>query len=237
MDRSNDTDMNPAPPPVFVDDTGRRRALVRRAGRLMALGFVGYLALLAAGFARDPSLGAIGLPTFGRPGLVHSESPPAVLHESSDRTTSDALAATGTSTTTSSSSKAPGAGVRVSAPGGRAGDRPGTDPTSGAGDGSPSGPLSGGPVSGGPATGQPAPPTTTSTSSTTTTAPASSSGHGSKGSPSTTSTSTTTTSTTTTPTTGPPRPGSSGASGKGPAGNGPPGQLRKTTTTTAAGQG
>ncbi|MDQ1488906.1 MAG: hypothetical protein QOJ23_1420, partial [Actinomycetota bacterium] len=218
------------------DDTGRRRALVRRAGRLVALGFVGYLALLAAGFARDPRLGAIGLPTFGLPGLVHSESPPAVLGESSGRTTSDALGATGTSTTTSSSSKAPGAGVRVSAPGGRGGDRPGADPTSGAGDGSTSGPVSGGPVSGGPPTGQPSPATTTSTSSTTTTAPASSSGHGSKGSPSTTSTSTTTTSTTTS-TTGPPGPGSSGTSGKGPAGNGPPGQLRKTTTTTVAGQG
>jgi hypothetical protein len=231
MDRSNDTDVNPAPPPVFVDDTGRRRALVRRAGRLVALGFVGYLALLAAGFARDPRLGAIGLPTFGLPGLVHSESPPAVLGESSGRITSDALEATGTSGTTSSSSKAPGAGARVSTPGGRGGDRPGADPTSGAGDGSPSGP-----VSGGPPTGQPELATTTSTSSTTTTAPASSSGHGSKGSPSTTSTSTTTTSTTTS-TTGPPGPGSSGTSGKGPAGSGPPGQVRKTTTTTVAGQG
>jgi hypothetical protein len=40
----------------------------------------------------------------------------------------------------------------------------------------------------------------------------------------------------------PPGPGNSGTSGsgtsgKGPAGSGPPGQLRKTTTTTAAGQG
>jgi hypothetical protein len=70
MDPSNDTDVNPARPPVFVDDTGRRRALVRRAGRLVALGFVGYLALLAAGCARDPRLGAIGLPTFGLPSLA-----------------------------------------------------------------------------------------------------------------------------------------------------------------------
>ena len=59
--------MSPAAPPVFVDDTGRRRALTRRGVRVLVVGFAGYLALLAAGFAGDPHLGPLGLPTFGLP--------------------------------------------------------------------------------------------------------------------------------------------------------------------------
>src|SRR5438445_7412038 len=70
------------PPPVFVDDGGRRRALARRAGRLLVLGFVGYLGLLAAGFAGDPHLGPLALPTFGVPSLgLAPQSAPQVLGE------------------------------------------------------------------------------------------------------------------------------------------------------------
>ena len=74
--------MHPNAAPVFVDDSGRRRALARRAGRLVMAGFVGYLGLLGAGFARDPHLGPVALPTFG----VHASEPPAtVLGEAKTR--------------------------------------------------------------------------------------------------------------------------------------------------------
>ena len=90
MEGSEDITEQPATTPVFVDDTGRRRALARRAGRLLAVGFVGYLGLLGAGFAHDPRLGPLALPTFGLPSLVHTPQPPAsVLGEATTRTASD----------------------------------------------------------------------------------------------------------------------------------------------------
>jgi hypothetical protein len=64
--------------PVFVDDTGRRRILTRRAGRIVVIGFTGYLGLVALGFARDPQVGPVHLPTFGLPslGLMVPPAPP-----------------------------------------------------------------------------------------------------------------------------------------------------------------
>src|SRR5438270_4493782 len=81
--------MDPSEAPVFVDDSGRRRTLARRAGRLLVLGFVGYLGLLGAGFARSPHLGRLALPTFGLPSLVPApESPATVLGEAASRAAS-----------------------------------------------------------------------------------------------------------------------------------------------------
>jgi len=214
-----------SPLPVFVDDSGRRRALARRVGRLVALGFVGYLALLAAGFARDPRLGAIGLPTFGLPGLVHPGAAPAVLGESATRSASAGAdpADPGNSTQPGRSDQKPRNGGPV--------DRPTAAPVHAAT--APSGGTTTGP---GPTATNP---TTSTTGVTTTTGPAAT-GHSPKGSTTTTTSPTTTTTPTTTSTTSPAGPGNSGSStptAKGPDGSGPPGQLhRPTTTTTTSGQ-
>src|SRR5690242_1481446 len=83
--------MTTGPFPVFVDDTGRRRTLARRAGRALVVGFAGYLGLLAAGFAHNPHLGPVMLPTFGVPGIVHTPQPPAtVLGEATTRSAASA---------------------------------------------------------------------------------------------------------------------------------------------------
>jgi len=224
VEQSDDTAVNPGDPPVFVDDTGRRRARARRVGRMLVVGFVGYLALLAAGFARDPRLGALGLPTFGLPGLVHPQSPPAVLGEAATRPAPDSAGTGGDETPTPASSKATRAidTARRVTPAGPAGGG-GASPTGG-------GPPTPAPASAAPATGQSAPATTPST--TPTTVPANP-GHGSKGSTTTTSTTTTTTPPPTTSTTTPPGQANA-ASGKGPDGSGPPGQLRRATTSTTA---
>jgi hypothetical protein len=210
--------------PVFVDDTGRRRTLTRRAVRILVIGFAGYLGLLVAGFARDPHLGALGLPTFGLPGLVHSDPPPTVLGESTSRTPAGA-ATTGVDPAAEPVAARPaGAGS-----GGRAAKPVTAAPTPGRGTTTPTTavpPSSGGAGGATPPSGAAAAPTTT------TTAPAG--GHG-KGT-TTTSTSPTSTSTTTVPGQNPGQGSSSGTtSGKGPDGSGPPGQTRRPTTTTTAG--
>jgi hypothetical protein len=224
VEQFDDTAVDPGAPPVFVDDTGRRRTRARRVGRILVLGFVGYLALLAAGFARDPKLGAIGLPTFGLPGLVHPQSAPTVLGEATTGPSPDTAGAGGDETLNLVPSKATRAidTSRRATPG----------PAGGGGAGPGAGQPTPGPVPAAPATGQPAPTTTTST--TPTTVPANP-GHGSKGSTTTTSTTPTTTPTTTTTT---PPGQANAASAKGPDGSGPPGQLRRATTgTTAPGAG
>jgi hypothetical protein len=223
MEQSDDIAVDPGAPPVFVDDTGRRRARARRVGRILVLGFVGYLALLAAGFARDPKLGAFGLPTFGLPGLVHPQSAPTVLGEATTRPSPDTAGAGagGDATLNPVSSKATRAidtTARRATPAG---------PAAGGGAGPGAGQPIPGPAPAAPATGQPAPTTTTST--TATTVPANP-GHGSKGSTTTTSTTPTTTAPTTSTTTPPGQ--ANAASGKGPDGSGAPGQLRRPTTTT-----
>jgi len=72
--------------PVFVDDSGRRRTLTRRTGRLLVVAFAGYVGLLGAGFARNPHLGPLVLPTFGVSGIVRGPQAPAtVLGEATTR--------------------------------------------------------------------------------------------------------------------------------------------------------
>jgi hypothetical protein len=223
MERSETTDAIASPAPVFVDDTGRRRALTRRAGRVVLVGFVGYLGLLGAGFARDPRLGPMGLPTFGLPAL-HPEPVPVVLGQTTART-----AAEGTGAGEDKSAVQSLAAGRTGGPSGQG--VPG-DPTGAAVAGQPAGPI--GRPAPAPASGQGSAPTTSSTT-TTTTGPT----HPGNSPKSTTTTTTTvpasspTTTPTTTPTTSPtPGQGSGSAAAKGPDGAGPPGQDRKATTTT-----
>jgi hypothetical protein len=210
--------VNP-PTPVFVDDTGRRRTLARRAGRVLVLGFVGYLVLLAAGFARDPRLGPLALPTFGLPGLVQSEPAPAVLGEvvvqAGTETAGGSVPPTGRATTTPAGHEAKSpvttASLATSGPGAT------TIP-------SPTNASPGGQAEPGSTTTAGPPATTTTTK-----------GRGPIP-PDTTTTTVPTTSTTTPTTTSPGQgqgQGSGTVSGKGPDGAGPPGQQRRTTTTTA----
>ena len=225
-----------APAPVFVDDTGRRRVLTRRAGRILVIGFAGYIGLMVVGLAGDPRVGRIHLPTFGLPNLGPVAPPAAsVLGEHTSRSDSDAdveVATSGAPAGPPDAADRPGRpessrrGPEVAAVGTNAG-RP--DPsTSASGGASPPGEQL---VSVGSPAGTATPttwPTTTTTSR--------NSGNGPKSS-------TTTSSTTTMPTTSTsePGPGSGQGSGqstgpvsaKGPDGTGAPGQQRKTTTTTA----
>ena len=197
--------MSDAQPPVFVDDTGRRRILTRRAGRVVVVGFTAYLGRVALGFARDPKIGPIQLPTFGLPSLGLMIPPaPTVLGEQATRTASEKQVDPGENgsgpdpgggTTTPEASLPTGVSSPAAATAGRPA-APGRSTTS-------------------PTTGPPA-----STSSTSTT------------SSSTSATSSTTTSTTTMQGQGQGQ-GSETAATKGPDGGGPPGQLRKTTSTTA----
>ena len=192
---------------MFVDDTGRRRILTRRAGRIVVLGFTGYLGLVALGFARDPRVGPVHLPTFGLPSLGLVVPPaPAVLDEQ----------ATGTA-----ASSAPPAAAPVTSTGREtATPRPTTPPRALAPAGSQD------------ASGKAK--TTTTTTTTTTGVPALSVPTTASSSSSTT-TSTTSTSTMS-PAPGQDQGQGQGqgfgtAATKGPDGSGPPGQLRKTTAT------
>lgn len=209
--------------PVFVDDTGRRRTLSRRFGRLLVLGFVAYLALLAAGVARDPRLGPLALPTFGLPELIQPERAPTVLGEILVQTGTEGAEGSGpaadrTSTKTSRTEEHGSKPSVTTTPAVTSGTSPTTSSTS----------FSPG--------GQPGPGSTTSSPTATTTS--TTNGRGSKPSDTTTTTlPTTSTSTTTLPGQGQGQgqgqaQGSGTASGKGPEGAGPPGQQRKTTTTT-----
>jgi hypothetical protein len=198
-----------AQPPVFVDDTGRRRILTRRAGRVVVLGFTGYLGLVALGFARDPRVGPISLPTFGLSSLGLMVPPaPTALGEEATRTASEAGG--------EAPSRHPAATPAV---GGTA--TPGTDTPIGASSpaSTPARSTAPGKATTSPTTGAPA----SSTSSTSTT---------------TASTSTTSSTTSSTTRTLPGHAqgqgqGSGSATAKGPDGSGAPGQLRKTTSTTA----
>jgi hypothetical protein len=212
--------------PVFVDDTGRRRTLTRWAGRLIVIGFVGYLGLLAAGFARDPRLGSLGLPTFGLPAL-HPEPAPVVLGDTTARTAAEATGAGAVLPVPSGSPSDQGTRTVSTGPpaaGGRGGD-PASETGSAAG-AAPANPGVAVPVGGQAAT---------TTSSTTTTTPA----HPGNGSKPTTTTTTSTaptapssSTTSTTTTTMAPGQGSGPVSATGPDGTGAPGQQRKATTTT-----
>lgn len=219
------------PTPVFVDDTGRRRALTRWVGGFVTIGFVGYLGLFAAGFAKDPRLGPLGLPTFGLPAL-HPDPAPAVLGEVTDRAGAEAANA-GADLSAAPRPDRPGRSGLPSGPGTRSvptGGTPGPAPASGTG-AAPATPGAAVPGSGPAAT-------TPTTPSTTTTAGAVHPGN-ERGAPATTTTSTTapsssstTSSTTTTTTTMTPGHGAGPVSATGPQGQGPPGQARKATTTT-----
>jgi hypothetical protein len=195
-----------ATPPVFVDDTGRRRILTRRAGRIVVLGFSGYLGLVALGFARDPQVGPVHLPTFGLPSLGLVVPPaPAVLGAQATRTAADAQAGEAEEAT------APRA--QVESPSTTTGPRPATSPPSV----TPTASRAGAPTTGPQASNTS---TTTFPSTSTTT---------------TSGTATTSTTTTTMPGQGQGQgvaQRSDAASTKGPDDSRPPGQQRKTTTTT-----
>lgn len=202
--------MSAAQPPVFVDDSGRRRILTRRTGRIVVIAFTGYLGLVGLGFARDPRVGPVHLPTFGLPSLGLMVPPaPSVLGEQATRTAADAQPSEAERPTAPT-----GRAERTTTPSTPAGDRTTTPrPTATAPAGSPAASRATTPTTGLPA----------SNNTSATTSPSSS----------------TTSSTTTTTTSPSPGQGqgqaqrSEAASTKGPDDSGPPGQLRKTTTTTA----
>lgn len=211
MEPVEDLPVNPAPAPVFVDDTGRRQALIRRLGRFVVIGFAAYIGLLVVGLTRDPRVGPVHLPTFGLPSLGLMTPPaPTVLGQEAAR------AATGSEVVTNGSSTP----ARTTSQSGRVRDpRPSMTSTL--------------------VSSSPASPSTTATpslapaaSTTTTTAPTNP-GHGSKSSSTTTTTTTSSTSgTPTTPTTTSTTnngQGSGASSARGPDGTGAPGQLRKPT--------
>ena len=54
-----------APPPVFVDDTGRRRRRGQRVGRVVGACFLSYVLLLGASLARAPWVPRVTLPGVG----------------------------------------------------------------------------------------------------------------------------------------------------------------------------
>jgi hypothetical protein len=207
-----------APVPVFVDDTGRRRRLTRRIGRVLLVGFCAYIGLVMMGFARDPRLGALHLPTIGLPDLGLMIPPtPLVLGEQTTRAAADNEIEVSTAGASDGDLAAPASGgPSVPSSGGAPGPstKPGgVAPVPGPTPGRPPGPGS----------------STTSTSTTTTT---------------TARTDSPTTSATTAPSTPastiPTPPGQGSVTAKGPDGSGPPGraadppgQQRKTTTTTA----
>ena len=187
---------------MFVDDTGRRRILTRRAGRIVVLGFTGYLGLVGLGFARDPRVGPVHLPTFGLPslGLVVPPAPAVPDEQATGTAAGSALPAAAPVTSTGRETATP---------------RPTTPPRALAPAGSE--PASGKAIT--TTTGVPAlsVPTTASSSSSTTT---------------TTTSSTSTSTTSPAPGQGQGQgQGVGTAATKGPDGSGPPGQLRKTTGT------
>jgi hypothetical protein len=201
---------------VFVDDTGRRRILTRRAGRIVVLGFTGYLGLVALGFARDPGVGPVHLPTFGLPSLGLVVPPaPAVPEAQATPTAGDGEQANGPQAPAESPATTPGTPVVR----GTTTPRP-TAPRS-----------TGGPTASramAPNTGLPASDTSTTTSPSRPT---------STSTPTTTSTTSSTAPTTTSTLPGQgqgqaPAQRSDAASTRGPDASGPPGQERKTTTTT-----
>lgn len=227
---------NPGTAPVFVDDTGRRRTLTRRAGRIVVIGFTAYIGLLVIGFARDPRIGPIHLPTFGVPSLGLVVPPDPSPGEQEVRTASEA-AIEADDASAGSAPKVNRADVRPGGDVSRAGGPAGTPgvlaPASG-GDLSPVGPGAASPPSGSGTTTTSAPTTTTTSGDHGNGPPWSATSTSSTTSSSTTSTSTTTS--TTKPGQGSGRDdgqGSGSASTPGPDGAGAPGQLRKTTTTTA----
>lgn len=227
MEHAEDPGVSATTVPVFVDDTGRRRKLTRRVGRLLVIGLAGHLGLLAAGFTRDPRLGPVALPTFGLPALHPDPAP--VVGETTARTAADATG-DGADPATSGAETASGAGL----PSGSAARG---FPSGGAGAGQPgggvatgTGSVAGAAQAGVPAGGQAS--TTTTTSTTITSAPVHP-GHGPKSTTTTTSApSSPPTSSTTTTTAATPGQGSGPASAKGPDGEGPPGRDRVGTTAT-----
>jgi hypothetical protein len=209
-----------AAPPVFVDDTGRRRVLTRRAGRVVVIGFSAYIGLVVLGFARNPEVGPVHLPTFGLPSLgLMVPPPPAVLGAQADRTAAGA-SEVGAADTSAPAEQA--AASRTPSPTGPSTPAAGQTslPVGASRAGSPAGPAP---------SARPAQPGTTTTSP-------------SPSSPTSTTSSTTTTTSTTATTA--PAPGQGQGSGqtmgqgtgstaaKGPDGTGAPGQERKPTSST-----
>lgn len=214
-----------APAPVFVDDTGRRRRLTRRVGRVLLVGFTAYIGLVMMGFARDPRLGPLHLPTIGLPDL--GLPAPLVLGEETTRSPS----ATELEVSTAGASE----GDVRSAPSSRG--RPA--PSSGSGTAPPL--LSTSPSGVAPARGsgptQPSAGSGTTTTSTSTTTTSTTSTRAA--SPTSSTTTTVTTAPSTSSTTSSTTPGQGPVSAKGPDGSGPPGQgteprgqQRKTTAAT-----
>jgi hypothetical protein len=124
-------DRRPAPAPVFVDDSGRRR----RAGRVVGAGLgvlvFGYLTVVGLAFAGVPLVGRLAPPGVSQlsrpagdggvaigPGAVESDLPPAATGPSSagpGATLTDASATTTTIASTTTST-APGRGATTSVP-------------------------------------------------------------------------------------------------------------------------
>jgi hypothetical protein len=202
-----------APVPVFADDTGRRRKLTRRVGRVLLVGSTAYIGLLVLGFASDPRLGPLHLPTIGFPDLGLMIPPaPLVLGEQTTRSPSEA-------------------GIEVSTAGASDGDVGSAPSSGGSGTGTPgrsTSPSGVAPAPGSAPTGRPPGSGTTTTSTSTTTTTTSIRG----ASPTSSTTTPTTTAPSTPSTTSPTTPGQGPVSAKGPDGSGPPGQQRRTTTTT-----
>lgn len=216
-----------APAPVFVDDTGRRRRASRRVGRVLLLGFTAYLGLVVMGFARDPHLGPLQLPTIGLPDLGLMIPPdPLILGEETTRRPSAADIEVSTAASDGDVVQSPPSGGRPAPSSGRGTETPGhSSPPSGV---SPAPGLAPTGIPAGSGT------TTTSTSTTTTTRP--------RGNSPTSSTTTTATTAPAEPSTAAPTtPGQGPVSAKGPDGSGPPGygneapgQQRKTTPGTGS---
>ncbi len=214
-----------APVPVFVDDTGRRRVVTGRVARVLLVCLTAYIGLLVMGFARDPRLGPLNLPTIGPELGLMIPSAPMVLGEQTERSPSAREIKVSTAgASVGDARSAPSSGRRPA---------PGSD----SGTGTPG--LSTSPSVVAPAresapTGQPSGSGTTTTTSTTT----STSTPGDNPEATTTPV---TTAPTTPPTTSPTTPAQGPVSAKGPDGSGPPGygteppgQERKATKTAGA---
>ena len=213
-----------APAPVFVDDTGRRRVVTGRVARVLLVCLTAYIGLLVMGFARDPRLGPLNLPTIGFPDLGLMIPPaPMVLGEQTERSHSAPEIKVSTAGASDGDARSAPSSGRRPAPGSDSGTgTPGLST-------SPSGVA---PARASAPTGQPAGSGTTTTSTSATTSTSTPGDN-----PEATSTPVTTAPTTpsnTTPTT----PAQGPVSAKGPDGSGPPGygtqspgQERKATKT------
>lgn len=63
------------PVPVFLDESGRRRRIVRWAGAAVGVLFLGYIGLVAASFTRAPFVRQLALPGIGSPAPGNGANP------------------------------------------------------------------------------------------------------------------------------------------------------------------